>query len=172
METMKVILAFLLIMFFSSGFAQESSKKAQREKSRIEKQHQVESLINSKEFVFTATRALPQDGNSIDLTTNTNYLKFHPEKIESYMPFFGRAYSADYGGDGGIKFTGKPQDYKLVNGKKGFEISATVAVAQDNYKLALFVSPEGSATLTIISNRKSSISYFGAISNSEESGEE
>lgn len=154
-----------MMSVFVTAFSQEVSRKAAREKSRIEKQQQIDSLIHSKVFVFSATRALPLGGNSIDLTTNPNSVKFHPDEIESYMPFFGRAYSAEYGGDGGIKFKAKPTEFNIVTmkGGKGFEINATVAVTRDYYKLTLHVSPEGSATLTINSNQKSAISYFGNI---------
>lgn len=159
-----------MISVFGSGLAQEASKKERREKSRIEKQHQVESLIFSKEFIFIATRALPQGGNSVDLTTNTNFVKFYPEEIESYMPFFGRAYSAEYGGDGGIKFKGKPDEYNIVDrkGGRGFEIIARIPATHDNYILTLNVGIEGSASLTINSNQKSSISYIGSIMKLEE----
>ncbi|MCX6236802.1 MAG: DUF4251 domain-containing protein [Bacteroidia bacterium] len=170
MGTKKVVLAFLMMIVLTSGFAQQISKKAQREKNKIEKQHLIDSLINSREFVFVAIRALPQGGGSVDLTGNTNYIKFHPEMIESDMPFFGRAYVVDYGGNGGIKFEGKPVEYKVVTRKesKGFEIDATVSVTRDSYKLSLLVSPEGNATLTINSNQRSSISYNGNIEKFEE----
>jgi len=170
MEAKKIIVAFLMISVFATGFAQETTKKAAREKSRIEKQHQIDTLINSKVFVFIATRALPLGGNSIDLTTNPNSVKFHPDVIESYMPFFGRAYSAEYGGEGGIKFKAKPKEFDVVTlkGGKGFEINATVSVTRDYYKLTLHVSPEGGATLTINSNQKSAISYFGNVVKSDD----
>jgi len=169
MELKKIIVCVFMMSFFACGFAQQTHKKVQREKNRIEKQHQIEKLINSREFVFIATRALPQGGSTIDLTTNSNSVKFHPEKIESYMPFFGRAYNIEYGGDGGIKFAGKPKEYNVMarKGGKGFEVNVTVAVTRDNYQLTLFVSPEGSATLTINSNERSTISYYGDISKFE-----
>lgn len=166
----KIIVTLLMVFFLTSGHGQKTSKKEQRGKDRMEKQHQIDSLINSKVFVFVATRALPQGGNSIDLTTNSNSLKFHPEKIESYMPFFGRAYSIDYGGNGGIKFEGKPEEYKVVTkkGGKGFEIYATVSVTRDNYKLTLIVNPDGNAFLTIDSNQRSPISYNGNVMKPDE----
>jgi hypothetical protein len=103
MKARKVIVAFLMMFVLVSGFAQHISRKEQREKEKVERQHQVDSLINSREFVFIAIRALPQGGGSVDLTANSNFLKFNPEKIVSEMPFFGRAFSIKYGG-GGIKF--------------------------------------------------------------------
>lgn len=164
--TTKILLAALFLMLsVASGIAQDTPKKVKRAKERIEKQHMIDSLVNSKVFVFTATRALPMGGNSIDLTTNSNSLKFHPEKMESYMPFFGRAYSIDYGGDGGIKFEGKPTEYKVVALKegRGFEIKATVPVTRDNYQIQLRVNLDGSAILTINSNQRSAITYHGNI---------
>ena len=154
-------------------FAQDNSRKVQREKNKVEKQHQIDSLMNSKEFVFEANRALPQGGSSVDLTGNTNFIKFRPEKIESYMPFFGRAYSIDYGEDGGIKFVGKPIEYTIVTrkGGKGFEINATVPASHDNFKLTIFVSPDGNASLTINSNQRSAISYNGDIGKLEDDKE-
>ena len=155
-----------MVMFaVASGFSQEPSKKAQREQNRIEKEKQIETLINSKEFVFEATQALPQSGKMIMLTGSSYTVTFHPDSIESYLPFYGRAYSVDYGGDGGIKFKGKPQEYKVVAQKsgKGYDINATIKTTKDLYKLYLSVTPDGSATLMVDSNQRSSISYHGDI---------
>ena len=85
---MKTKITFITLMMFvitGPGFAQESSRKAQRERIKLEQIQQTKMLVNSREFVFIAYRALPQRGGSIDLTTNPNYLKFHPDRIESYM---------------------------------------------------------------------------------------
>lgn len=165
MKAKGIIVLVLMMFVLSVGFAQKMSKKAMREKIKIEKQRQIEVLINTKEFVFEAAHALPQGGGSINLTGNSNSIKFHPEMIESDLPFFGRAYSIDYGGNGGIKFEGKPSEFKVVTrkGRNGFDVDATVSVTRDNYKLKLFVSPDGSATLTINSNQRISMSYNGNI---------
>jgi len=170
MKTKITFITLMMIFILGSCFAQENTRKAKREQVKLERTRQTESLIKSGEFVFTATRALPLGGGSIDLTTNTNYVKFHQNRIESYMPFFGIAYNVDYGADGGIKFAGKPKEFKMVaNSKgKGYEISATVTGKMDIYQLSLFVTPEGSATLLIISNNRNSISYSGEIGKLEE----
>jgi len=170
MEARKIIVAFIMMSVFASGFAQETSKKALREQKKIEKQQQIEDLINSKEFVFEATQVLPQSGKMIILTGSSYTLKFHNDTIESYLPFFGRAYSIDYGGDGGIKFKGKPDEYKVVTQKdgKGYEINTTIKGPKDYYKLYLSVSTNGSATLVVDSNQRSSISYRGNIEKLEE----
>ncbi len=155
-----------MVMFvFATGFSQETTKKAQREQNRIEKEKQIEALISSKEFVFEAIQALPQSGKMIILTGSSYTVTFHPDAIESYLPFYGRAYSIDYGGDGGIKFEGKPEEYKVVTQKsgKGYDINATIKTPKDLYKFYLSVSPDGTATLMVDSNQRSSISYHGDI---------
>lgn len=159
------VLLVLFLLIGSSLFAQEKNKKQQREERTIEKQKQIEKMINAKEFVFIGRTAIPTGFKTMDLTTNTNYVKFHPDRIESYMPFFGKAYSGiGYGGDNGLKFTGKPDDYTFVKGKKNYQINANVKGINDIFKLSLSVSSEGSATLSIISNNRSPISYNGEIS--------
>lgn len=154
----------------TSGFAQETSKKAQREQNKIEKQKQIEALVNSKEFVFEATQALPQGGKMVILTGSPYTVKFHPDTIESYLPFYGRAYSIDYGGDGGIKFKGKPEEFKVdtQKGGKGYDINTTIKSPKDYFKLHLSVSTDGSAILSVDSNQRSSISYYGNIKKIEE----
>jgi len=165
---MKPKISVLLVLFLFIGttlFAQEKSKKQLRAERAIEKQQQTEALINAREFVFVGRTAIPTGFKTMNLTSNPNYVKFHPDSIESYMPFFGKAYSSvGYGGDGGLKFGGKPEDYTVTKGAKNYQINASVKGKNDNYKLSLSVSFEGSATLSIISNNRSSISYNGEIS--------
>ncbi len=165
MRTKGVLLTFMIIFIIASGFAQQTTRRARRERDKIVKEHQIDSLIHSKAFVFIATRALPQGGGSIDMTSNSNSLKFSPDKITSYMPYFGRAYSIDYGGDAGIKFEGKPKEFNIAAHKsgKGYEIKVRVEVTRDTYQLMLIVNPAGDATLTINCNQRSTISYFGDI---------
>jgi len=159
------VLMVLLLFIVTTLFAQEKSKKQLRAERVIEKQQQTEALMNAREFVFVGRTAIPTGFKTMDLTTNTNYVKFHPDSIESYMPFFGKAYSSiGYGGDGGLKFSGKPEDYTVTKGAKNYQVNATVKGANDYYKISLSVSFEGSATLSIISNNRSSISYNGEIS--------
>lgn len=166
------VLLVLFLLIGTSLFAQEKSKKQQREERTLEKQIQTEEMINAKEFVFIGRTAIPTGFKTMDLTTNTNYVKFHPDLIESYMPFFGKAYSGiGYGGDNGLKFTGKPEDYTFVKGKKNYQINANVKGINDIFKLSLSVGFEGSATLSIICNNRSPISYNGEISVPEKQGE-
>lgn len=165
METKRNSILIFLLFVATIGFAQEKTRKELREESKIEKVKQISILVASKEFVFVAQRAFPQGFRTIDLTTNPNFIEFNPDFIKSEMPFFGRGYSGiGYAGDTGLKFEGKPTEYSIVKTKKTFELKALVRGESDVFKILLSISYEGSATLTINSNNRSSISYYGEIS--------
>ena len=101
----------------------------------------------------------------MNLTTNTNYVKFQPDLIDSYMPYYGKAYSGiGYGGDTGLKFKDKPEVFDVVKKKKAYQIDVTVKTSNDLFRLSLSVGFEGSTSLSVISNNRSTISYQGEIS--------
>jgi hypothetical protein len=158
---------FLILYFciLSTGYSQEKSRKQLKEEGKIAQQQKIDSLINSKEFVFVASFANPQGYKTVNLASNPNFVKFYPDSISSDMPYYGRSYgSAGYGGDGGMKFAGKANDYKITKEKKNYQISARVKGERDVYDIFLSVSFSGSASLSINCNNRSSISYNGEIS--------
>ena len=174
-DIMKTKVLFVLILsalIATPGFSQEKTKKELKAERKIEKQKQTEVIVNSKEFLFTARTAMPQGGRSVNLTTNPGSVKFHPDMIKSDMPYFGRVTGAiPYGGDGGMKFEGKPEGYTVTAKKKGYQVSAVVKGENDTYRLSLSVSSEGSSSLSITSNNRSVITYSGEISPPEKPAE-
>lgn len=164
MKTKIVILVLFLSLIVTAGYTQDKSRRELRAERKIEKEKKTASLVAFKEFVFIGRTALPQGFRTIDLTNNSNYVEFKPDKITSEMPFFGRAYSGvAYNRDGGLKFEGKPKEFTVKKGKKDYQIKAVVKGDTDVYSLFLSVFFEGSATLTISSNDRSTISYNGEI---------
>jgi len=167
---MKTRILLLLILFGSLGissFPQEKSSKQIKEEQKLAVQQQVAALLNTREFVFTGLNAYPTGYRTVNLSGRQNFVKFHPELIESDMPYFGRASSsAAYAGttDGGLNFTGKPEEYTFTENKKNYQITTDVKESGDSYRITLIVQFSGSATLTIISNNRSPISYNGYIS--------
>ena len=172
MKSKKTILVVLLLLVVSFGFGQEKTRKQLIKERKIEKVRQTTILIDSKEFVFVGKKAFPLGYGNIDLTTNPNYIEFKPDFIRSEMPFFGRGYSCiGYGGYSGLKFEGKPSEFTIVKGKKSYEIKATIKGEQDVFTIFMSVFFEGSATLTISSNNRSTISYNGEIFKIEKKGD-
>lgn len=130
------------------------------------------ALLESKEFVFVPQSAIPQGMRTVQLSSSNNFLKVHPTTMQAQLPYFGRAFSADpYGGNDGIEFNTAPTDYKLNKNKKNYEITATVRAEKDIYKLTLNVGFDSHATLSVSSNKRTSIIYHGTVSPPDSSPE-
>jgi hypothetical protein len=163
---MKTKLSVLLVVLCFLSFpvlAQEKSKKELKAEREQQKQKEIEALIDAKNFVFEAQKATPQGGRFINLDYNTYFLKFNEVKTTCDLPFFGRAYNVAYGGDGGIKFEGTPENIQVEKKKKSYTIRATVKGKNDVYDLLFNVFYNGGASLSINSNNRASISYDGEI---------
>lgn len=125
----------------------------------------MKALLDSREFVFIADRALPQGSRTVDLISYQAYLKFQPDFIESSLPYFGRAYSGvGYGDDSGLNFEGQPENYTMEQGKKNVKIiKVRVKGENDSFNLQLTVTPSGYTTLDVLSINRNSITYTGTI---------
>ncbi|MCV9932977.1 DUF4251 domain-containing protein [Flavobacterium sp. LS1R47] len=164
---MKTKLSILLVLSFFlsiSVFAQKKSSKELKAEKELLLQKKIETLIDSKNFVFEAQKISPRGGRVIFLDYNTYFLKFNEEKVTCDLPFFGRGYNIGYGSDGGIKFDGKPEDIKVEKKNKSYNIKAIVKGKDDVYNLMFSVFFNGSTTLSVNSNNRSSITYYGEIS--------
>ncbi len=161
----KITLLFIILVAMQlASFSQEKTKKQLKAERKLELQKLTDSLMNARNFVFTARTALPQGFSAIDLTTNPNFVKFLPDSIHCDMPFFGSGYSGiGYGGDRGLEFSGKPQEYSITRNKKNYSVKAVLKTGHDTFQLFLTVSFEGSASLSINSMNRSPISYNGKI---------
>ena len=151
-------------MVMTAGFSQDKTMGEMKEERKLEKQKQIEAIVNAKEFVFVPRTAMPSGMKPVNLSVNQNYIKFQPNFIDSYMPFFGRAYSGGYGTDTGLNFKGQPKIFTVEKKEKAFWITIVVRGETDNFRLFLSVGFEGSASLSISSNNRDTISYQGEIS--------
>lgn len=158
------ILAFLMSLIMTSAFSQGKSKKELKAEESLRKQAEIENLLNSKDFVFKARYAMPIGARQIDMTSNPNYVKFNPDLMDGYMPFFGTATSGiGFNADPTIKFKEKPETFNIEKKKKNFLVEARVKGENDVYRISMTVSFEGSTSMSIISNNRGTISYQGDI---------
>lgn len=165
MKTTLSLLFFCFVSFNFSVFAQEKSKKELKAERELQKQKEIQALIDNKSFVFEAQKLTPQSGRLIVLDYNTYFLKFNVENTTCDLPFFGRGFNVGYGGsDSGIKFEGKPENIRIENKKKNTLIRATVRGKNDVYNLVFNIFYNGTATLSVTSNNRSPISYDGVVS--------
>ena len=85
---------------------------------------------------------------------------------KAYLPYFGRAHNASYGGDGGVEFEGEPTDLKINKNaeKRTITISFSIKNKNENFGCNLVTGGGGNGTLTISSSNRSIISYYGMVS--------
>ena len=150
-----LVLVLMSFLFLGSSFAQKKTDKEQ----------QIRKIIENKHFKFTARSVTPMSGSTINLTSEYDLI-VDSTSIESWLPFYGRAYQTDYGStEGGIKFkeNAKVLEVKRNAKKDGYEVRIEVDTSNDSYKIFVRAGDSGYATMAIISNRKQSISYYGII---------
>ena len=142
-----------------------SSCKASSSTAKDARFEQITALIEGGEFAYTVQSANPMGGKTIQITSSYT-LEAKDGIYKAYLPYFGRAHSASYGGDGGVEFEGEPTDLKISkNGdKRTITISFNIKNKDESYDCSLVTGGGGNGTLTIISSKRSTISYYGMVS--------
>lgn len=150
-----MLLGMIFIIAASPATAQSrSEKKAQTERA-------VKQAIDSKNFVIDVDYMQPMKGNSRPLTSNYS-LKVKNDSVFSYLPYFGVAYSAPYGGGKGLIFNAPVSEYQTEYLKKGkVRISFDTRNEEDYYQYRLTIFPNGSTSISVQPNRKQAISFTG-----------
>jgi hypothetical protein len=122
------------------------------------------AIVESKHFVFKAQSVMPQGAPSRQLTSEYD-VWLHNDSLVTYLPYFGRSYSAPAPGeDGGFKFTSTDFDYKMKKNKKGgWDIHIKPRDTRDVRDLFLNVTSSGYASLQVISDNRQAISFYGYI---------
>ncbi len=146
-------LFLFLLYFFSVSIvhAQEKNEVA------------LKNLLTTKTFVFKAQSAWPLQGTVIQLNAGFD-MKVIDDSINTYLPYFGRAFTASYNSSGGINFTSTKFDYKLKEKSKGgWEVDIKPSDAKDITQMLYSISTNGFATLQVLSNNRQAISFYGII---------
>lgn len=165
-----ILTTFLLFSFLTYMNAQEpqKSRKERRAEKQEKRMEEVKNLLESKEFVFNATHALPMGGGSIYL--NYSYdVEVKGDTIDSYLPFYGVAYRLEYGGrNAGFDFTEPAKEYTFEKDDGGYRIEFEIDKGMDNLNYNFHISELGYATLHVISTNRQAITYYGRIDALEE----
>lgn len=163
MKSIHIALLLVVCILSTTPFsvAQQPTKK---EVKRAE----IKNSIDAQLYVFHAQQANSLDGGTRQLTSEYD-MQVKPDSISTYLPYFGRAYQAPiYPTDGGIKIVTQKFSYqKTVRKKGGWEITIKPTEQMDVQQLFLTVSPDGYATLQVVSINRQPISFYGYISKPE-----
>jgi hypothetical protein len=164
---------FILIFLFAGHQAlpqqkEEKTRKEIRAEKEAKKKAEIKQLIDSEDFIFQATHALPLGGGSIFL--NHDYdVHIKKDSVFSYLPFYGVAYHIEYGGrNSGFIFEEPVEDFSKKFDRENYLIKFGVDRGNDNITFTFHVTELGYATLNINSTNRQSISYYGFVEKKEE----
>lgn len=121
-------------------------------------------MIKNWEYKFTARTVLPAGGRIVQLTSAYE-VQVSKDSLVSFLPYFGRAYTAPIGGTNpGFQFISVDFNHHVKQRKNGgWQVSIRPKDIQDIQQMNLTVSEGGSASLQITSNNRQPISYNGII---------
>lgn len=128
---------------------------------------EIAAALERREFKFEATWANPMSSRSVNLSSGYT-LVVDGTQARASLPFFGRAYSVPYNGDGGISFDMEEmEDYESEQVRKRksskTEITFKVRASGDLFHFRLEVFAGGEASLSVNSANRSPISYRGNV---------
>lgn len=166
---MKKLLLLTLAMFLLPVVTHSVAGQDQTRSERRQDQYlKTAELVESGNFTFRAQRAYPLSGKTVDLTTNPGHIEVTDEKAEADLPFFGRAYNIEYGGRGGIEFSGEIENEEISKHPEKREIIYSFEVSDNGlHRVTMDIGYDGNTTVSVLSHERSHISYHGNIMLSE-----
>ena len=160
------LLAGFLILSISIANGQETEKKSKKELKAEKKAQQIEdikAIVEGKTFVFKATNANPMRGRTVNLTSEYD-VKITKDSIFSYMPYFGVAYSVNYGStDSPMTFNQPFETYNMEKTKNGYLVKVSAKNGNDRLEYNFHISETGTTSLNVSSLNRQSISYYGSL---------
>jgi hypothetical protein len=153
----KLLIAGLLISFFLVRCS--ASKKFEKLTS-----DDIKSMIDSSRFVFDAERVNPLRGRTRYLTSSYD-VTVKKDSVESFLPYFGRAYQAPMDpSKGGIQFTSTDFSYKVEDkGDNGWDVIIKPEDYNEVQEMRFSIFGNGSASLSVTSTHRDPISFTGHI---------
>lgn len=151
-------LIILLSLLLSLTMIQCSSSKSTTNLERGD----IEEMIKDHSFVFVAERMNPLRGRSRILTSSYD-VRVNNDSLVSFLPYFGRAYSAPIDPTNvGTQFTSTNFTYQVNADKKNqWRVTLTPKDAPTIQELSFTIFDNGTTSLSINSTSKDQISYAG-----------
>jgi len=156
----KFFLLMGLLVFAGIVWSQNES----RQSKAAAKEAKVKKTVETERYRLILDQARPMRGNMIPLTSEYT-LTIAQDSAISYLPYFGRAYSAPIGSEGGIKFSEPVLEKKTTfNAKnKSFTVSFKVRAKEDTYRFFVSIWLNGTTTVSVTSNNRQAIDFSGTI---------
>jgi hypothetical protein len=128
---------------------------------------EVTQKVQSKKFTVSVNTANPLRMRQFYLTSEYD-LQIKNDSAFAFLPYFGVAYSAPYGGgEGGIRFAEPMMNYSLKSNKKsnGWDIYFKIKAKDSIYEIYMNIFNNGSSMFTVNSFNRDAITFNGEIEN-------
>ena len=124
----------------------------------------MQTLLQSRNYLFTALYAQPFSGNQVTLTS-TYTLRIAGDSLVCHLPYYGRSYSIEnYPGGGGLDFVSHHFYYGVMPARHGrFVISININDLTTVQQMYINVSKNGYANLQVLPTNRQTISYYGKV---------
>lgn len=125
----------------------------------------IDSLVQSRDFVINVNRVYPQGGYDTSRFNPTGKLIVRNDSVNADLPFFGESHVSRYGDtDLGIKVNCPLDEESVTKRKKYIEMEFT-SIDKNNETMRFYVRAfdGGDCTIDIVSSYRSHISYSGTI---------
>lgn len=153
----KIVLSLLFGMIVSAVPLLAQSKEELRE----EKTQQIREMVERKDYRIEVNRAIPMQMPSVHLTTVYS-LTIKNDSIDSYLPYYGRAYTAAYGQQENLRFEAVMKSYDVKFKKKGkIEVNFSVRTKEDSFRYKVEIQENGSTTIFVQPVNKQAITFYG-----------
>ncbi len=172
---MKNLKVFCTLLVCALSFNLSYAQKTKADK-KAAKAADVTRIVSSMNYVFKANYVIPSGGMASHALTSDYDVTVNKDKLDVYLPYFGRAYIAPRDlTDGGLKLKTSKFDYSAKAGKKGsWDITIkpqenSISGVRDIQQMVLNVQSDGYASLRVTPLNKQPISYNGYIEEVKES---
>ncbi len=164
---MRTILVIWILIFsvITINAQEKKSKKEIKAEKKAQQIEEIKKIAESKTFVFKANNVNPMRGRTINLTSDYD-VRITQDSIFSYLPFFGVAYSVNYGGTDSPMIFNRPfETCNFETTRNGYLVNVSVKNNNDRLEFSFHISVTGSTNLNVSSLNRQSISYNGFLEN-------
>ena len=152
------ILSLLFSAFVFATVACSSSKAPSP--TALQTVQEIREKIQAQDFIVEVSSAQPMRGRTMHLTPGYS-LQIRNDSAVAYLPFYGVAHSAPYGGEGGIRFSEAMKNYIVTEKKDNWEIRFKVNTRYYHYDISVGIYNNGNSTIHVASHERDPISFIG-----------
>lgn len=161
MKTTRILRTTLVCLLALCAVLPASAQKRKEKEARMERK--IQKAIETKRYKISVNYVLPQRGNGRAATSNYS-IEVRNDSLFSYLPYFGVAHRAPYGGGKGLIFDAPINQYESKKDKKGrVRIQFDVRNEEDSYTYYVTIYSNGSANIDVRPTNKDSISFTGEL---------